>query len=173
MGLMSLVGTLMMGYLIFFARQNLRYQAVQETLVLAEKALQQIVGELSCSRAEAIRRDISIAGIVVPRASKMGSSSFLIDAQGAPLWSSWKAFGVTKGCLWVAEQSFITAVTSGGELSAGPASAPSTWRQRQLLKDVQAFEATGPTNGAFRVRLYARTLTGYQVEFLTSVVPQN
>ncbi len=173
MGLMGLAGTLMMGYLIFFARLNLRYQAVQETLSLSEKALNTVMSELSWSRSESIRRDANIAGIVIPRAASVGSSALQFDRSGVPIWSSWRAFGLNNGTLWSAEQAFVTPVTSGGELTTGPPLAPSSWRQRILLRNVRAFEVSGPSNRAYRVRLFTTTPNGYQVEFVASVVPQN
>jgi hypothetical protein len=173
MGLMGLAGTLMMGYLIFFARLNLRYQSVQETLSFSEKALNTVMSELSWSRSESIRRDATIAGIVIPRACKVESSALQFDSSGVPIWSSWRAFGVNSGNLWSAEQAFVTPVTSGGELTTGPPQAPSNWRRRVLLRNVKAFEVSGPSNRAYRVRLFTTTSNGYQVEFVASVVPQN
>lgn len=173
--LMALASTLMSGFFIYTVRQNRRYEGRQELILGVESTLLRILSQFHGSRASALRFDSSIAGIVFPLPVAVNSSVARLDTLGAPLWSSWQAFGwdSSSRTVWEANRAFLLAVTQGGELSSGPTTSPATWTRTVLARSVREFQPTISGTGGLRVRILAQDAQGFQVEMTSTGVAQN
>ena len=130
-GLMMLGSTLMITFFVYAVRLNQRLDGRQFLVLQAEKSVTRILSQFSPSRADLLRTDTSIAGIVFPRASAVNSNTLTFDSQGALIWSSWMAYGWDSPTqqLWEASRALVKPVTQGGELTSGLCPSPRVGRR--------------------------------------------
>ncbi|MBS2039422.1 hypothetical protein JST97_30835 [bacterium] len=169
--LLGLTCTLMMSFFVYSLRQTQRNLLRQELILGGEKVVDQVLAAYAASRETNLLANSSINGVLIAQASAPYSSKTLFDSDGNLIWSSWRAFGYdpARRQVWRAWQSFVTPVTSGGELTTGPTSVlPANWSRRTLASNVSSFSVTGPSNGLIRVRGVLSDSQGYTVEVASS-----
>ena len=173
--LLGMATTLMAGFFMFFSRQAFRYARREELVGNAERALARIQARFGDSDADYTVLDSTINGFYFPTAEP-ADGALVYDSSGKPVWQAWLGYGrdATSNTLYEARQAFGSDTV--GKL---PSLLPALWSRRTLAFFVTGLTVTGPTDGAFSIRLVvrhnmdARDNTGYQTEFVTTVRPQN
>ena len=167
--LLMIATTLLAAFFSFFSHQMMRYEGRQDLVLRAEKAMMRIQQTMSEARSSLVVSNTTINGIYFPTAdSSAGTVQF--NTSGALVWQGWFAYGLdSTGTLWEARQPWASTDAAG----QAPTVSPTTWTHRALASLVQQFQVTGPVNNAYRIFIRVQDSSGYQAQFVSTVVSPN
>lgn len=174
--LMSLAATLLSGFLVFAMRQGVRYDSRQRILSSASRTFERVSDAVGASRFTAVRRDLSIAGWLVPVARTGAQPSMQFDpVTGHILWQAWHAFGfdAARGVVWENDVPVSSPTSDMLEVLEQVPVTHSPGARRTLAEDVKELELVIGLNQRLRLRMLFRNAQGYQLEVASSLRAQN